>query len=119
MSRFAETSRALAVFSIKADVDVERGQSHGGRDADVAVEGSDLETQEQGEREHEVEAGEGGDVSENFQHPPGRRGHGPLGSPTGASGSMAHSGSAHISSSIRSAILWAWARSCSTIQSAA
>ena len=51
------------LFLEEADVDVEHGQDGDGYEADVAVEGIDLKSQEQGEREREIETDDSGGMS--------------------------------------------------------
>ena len=53
------------LFLEEADVDVEHGQDGDGYEADVAVEGIDLKSQEQGEREREIETDDSGGMSED------------------------------------------------------
>ena len=55
------------LFLEEANVDVEHGQDGNGYEADVAVEGIDLKSQEQGEREREIETDDSGGVSEDLQ----------------------------------------------------
>ena len=67
VGRPSRESRGGRLFLEEADVDVEHGQDGDGYEADVAVEGIDLKSQEQGEREREIETDDSRSVSEDLQ----------------------------------------------------